>query len=568
MRRTELFCETRRENPADADITGHQLLLRGGFIQPLAAGIYSYLPLGERVKAKIEHLLREEMDAIGGQEISLPVVHPAELWQETGRWYEIGDDLLVGHCQHQVPLVAIPEPCQIVTDLLRKQVSSYRQLPLMLYQIQTKFRDESRPRGGLIRAREFAMKDAYSCHASFEDLDRYYPKVRQAYFNIFRRAGLDVIAVESDTGMMGGSDALEFMLLSEVGEDQLVQCDECGYRANSEAARFWKEAAPREEMRPLEEIYTPDTETIAALANLLKVPESHIAKAALFVDGDRLIFTVVRGDAVGALGLRPAGAEELESSGIAAGYASPVGVKGVTVVVDDLVAGSSNLVAGANKPGYHLMNTKYGRDYEADIVTDIAAAYEGAPCPECGSPVRFSRGVEVGHIFKLGTRYSEPMRATFLDERGESRPIVMASYGIGVGRLIVSIAQGCKDDRGLIWPVAIAPFEVCLVGVDLNDDHVRPAAEFLYNDLTEQGVEVLYDNRLERAGVKFNGADLLGIPLRLVISSRTLRNGAVELKARAYGEPQEVSIVEAPICIRGELDRMQAEITVRAEAKS
>lgn len=417
------------------------------------------------------------------------------------------------------------------------------------------------------------MKDAYSCHASFEDLDRYYPNMYRAYFNVFRRAGIDVIAVQSDVGMMGGTMAHEFMFLSEIGEDQLVLCESCGYSANRQVATFRKDTPADEAPLPVKEVATPGAQTIAALARLLGIPESRTAKAAFFIAGDRLVFTIVRGDmevnetklvnAAGASELRPARSEELEAAGIVAGYASPIGVGGVTVVADDLVVRSPNLVAGANRPGYHLLNTNYGRDYEADVVTDIAAAYEGAPCSICGGALRIVRGVEVGNTFKLGTKYSEGLGATFLDEEGRSRHIVMGSYGIGVGRLMACIAEECRDERGMVWPVTVAPFHVYLVGLDSDDHGVRAAAEGLYDGLTAQGIETLYDNRDERAGVKFNDADLIGIPLRVTVSRRTLQHDSVELKLRAGGEPWRVSMAEAVGCIRGELDKLRAEIMTK-----
>lgn len=570
VRRTQLFCETLRENPADADVIGHQLLVRGNYIQPLATGIYSLLPLGKRVSSKIERLLREEMDAIEGQEIMMPVVHPAELWQETGRWYKIGSELVRFKDRGDRDMVLAMTHEEVVADLLRKQVHSYRQLPVMLYQIQTKFRDEPRSRGGLLRVREFVMKDAYSCHTSFEDLDAYYPRVYQAYFNIFRRAGIEVVAVLSDVGMMGGTMAHEFMFVNEIGEDQLVLCDKCGYSANRQVARFQKDAVGEEEPRSLEEVSTPGTETIAGLAELLNIPQSRTAKAAFFMAGDRFIFAVVRGDmevnetklanAVGALELRPARADELAAAGITAGYASPIGVQGVTVVVDDLIARSPNLVAGANKPDYHLLNTNFPRDYSADVVTDIASTFEGAPCPNCGSPVLIVRGIEVGNIFKLGTDFSEGLGATFLDEHGESNYIVMGSYGIGVGRLLASIAQGSHDEKGLIWPATVAPFDVYLVGLDLEDPIVQTSVERLYKDLIDAGIEVLFDDRPERAGVKFNDADLLGMPLRVTVSRRTVSKEVVEIKPRAESDRREVSILDAVGAISSDLERMRSDI--------
>lgn len=546
MRRTELFCETLRQNRSDIDLASHGLLLRGNFVQQLASGVYSLLPLGVRVIRKIEQIMREEMDAVGGQEISMPVVHPAELWQETRRWYDIGPEMVRFKDRAERDMVLAMTHEEVVADLVRKQIRSYRQLPVMLYQIQTKFRDEPRPRGGLLRVREFVMKDAYSLHASMADLDRYYPEMYGAYFRIFRRCGIDVLAVLSDVGMMGGTLAHEFMFLSDVGEDQLVVCDSCGYSANRQVATIRKDEPDGEEQRELQEVETPGAQTIAALAEFLSVPEESTAKATFFMAGDRLIFAVVRGDtdvnetklanAVGASDLRPARLDELEGTGIVPGYASPIGIRGATVVVDDLVARSPNLVAGANRDGFHLLNTNVGRDYVPDIVTDIVAADEGSPCSVCGSPLRLVRGVEVGNTFKLGTKYTEALGATFLDEHGDAKPVIMASYGIGVGRLMACVAEACRDEAGLRWPVSIAPFDVYLVGLDLDNDAIRSAAESLYGELLDRGVEVLFDDRQERAGVKFNDADLLGIPVRATVSQRTTAANAVEIKARGAAD--------------------------------
>ncbi len=556
MRRSTLFCETLRQAPAASDAAGHQLLLRGGFVAPLAAGIYSLLPLGQRVTHKIEAILRDEMDGLGGQELTMPLVHPAELWQETGRWGEIGDELVRFKDRAGRDMVLAMTHEEVVGDLLRRTIHSYRQLPVVLYQLQTKVRDEPRARGGLIRAREFTMKDAYSCHASLDDLDRVYEAMHAAYLNVFRRCGLDVTAVESDVGMMGGTAAREYMLLTEIGEDTLALCDACGYAANRQVATFRKVEPVAEELLPLEEVATPDARTIAQLAALLDIPTARTAKAAFFVatPGERLVFAVVRGDmevgetklanAVGASELRPAVAADLAGTGIVPGYASPIGVAGATVVVDDLVARSPNLVAGANREGYHLRHTNAPRDYRPDIVTDIAAAYEGAPCPRCDASLRLARGVEVGNIFKLGTRYSHALGATFLDEQGRQQDIIMGSYGIGVGRLMACIAEACRDERGLLWPLSVAPYAVYLVGLNLEDDAVRERAESLYTELQQAGVEVLYDDRAERAGVKFNDAELLGIPLRLTLSRRTLERDAVELVARTGGEPRQVALAD------------------------
>jgi prolyl-tRNA synthetase len=578
MRRTALFCEPLRQNPADTEVAGHQLLLRGSYVQPLAAGIYSLLPLGKRVSNQIEQILREEMTAIDAQEVSMPVVHPAELWQESGRWYTIGSEMVRFKDRGHRDMILAMSHEEIVADLVRRQVRSYRQLPVVLYQIQTKFRDEPRSRGGLLRVREFVMKDAYSCHVSFEDLDAYYARMYQAYFNIFRRAGIEVISVEADVGMMGGTMAHEFMLLTDIGEDQIVLCGSCGHAANRQVATFRKDRPEREEQRPLQEVETPQTQTIASLARLLDIPESRTAKAAFFMAGDRLIFAVVRGDmeinetklanAIAAPELRPARPDELQKAGIVPGYASPIGVEGVTVVVDDLVAQSPNLVAGANREGYHFLNTNYSRDYKANVVTDIVAAFEGAPCPRCGGAVHIVRGVEVGNIFKLGTRYSKAMGVTYLDEHGQSQYVVMGSYGIGVGRLMASVAEVCRDERGLVWPVTVTPFHVYLIGLDAEDDRVRSATESVYSTLMELGIEVLYDDRHERAGVKFNDADLLGMPLRVTVSRRTVQQNAVEVKPRAGEEQRLIPMGDAAACIKEELDHLHAEIWSRVKPEA
>lgn len=566
MRMSKLFFQTLREAPADADVRSHQLMLRAGLVRQVAAGIFEYLPLGLRAKKKIEAILREEMDAIGGQEIVMPVVQPADLWKRTGRWYEIGDDLarLTDRGGRELVLGMTHE--EVITELAAGVISSYRQLPVMLYQVQTKFRDEPRPRGGLIRVREFTMKDGYSFHASYASLDHYYPLVYQAYFNIFGRAGLDVIAVESDTGMMGGTMAHEFMALTEVGEDTLLICDGCGYKANRQVATFTKpedgadaSAVPL----PLEEVATPGIDTIAALADFLGIPQSRTAKALFLVatieqngeEKEQFVFVVVRGDmelnetklsnALKARQLRPAQPEEIRAIGAEPGYGSPIGIQSedVLLVVDDLVHRSPNLVAGANREGWHLKNVNCGRDYEPDLIQDVVAAGDGHPCPVCSAPLRSVRGVEVGNIFKLGTKYSEAMEAVFLDEDGKSAPLVMGCYGIGAGRLMASVVETSNDDDGIVWPMTIAPQQVYLVSLATRrTPEVTEAADRVYSELMEAGIEVLYDDRDERAGVKFNDADLLGIPVRLTIGARGLKNGVVELKLRRGRDSRELPL--------------------------
>lgn len=565
MRMSKLFFQTLREAPADAEIVSHQLMLRAALVRQVAAGIFDFLPLGMRVKQKFEQIMREEMDAIDGQEIVMPVVQPAELWQRSGRWYAIGDDLarLKDRAGRDMVLGMTHE--EVITELARGIISSYRQLPTMLYQIQTKFRDEPRPRGGLIRVREFTMKDAYSFDRDQAGLDAYYPRMYQAYFNIFRRAGLEVIAVESDTGMMGGTMAHEFMALTPVGEDTLLLCNACGYSANRQIATFIKPAADGEEAQPLTEVETPGVNTIAGLADFLGVPKSRTAKAIFLMakmedpesgeEREQFVFVVVRGDmdlnetkltnAIKARSLRPATEEEIRAVGAEPGFGSPVGVdtSKLILAVDDLIPSSPNLVAGANKKDWHYTNVNYGRDYEAHIVTDLVAAAEGHACPTCGASLAAVRGVEVGNIFKLGTKYSEAMGATYLDENGKSHPIVMGSYGIGSGRLIASVIENSHDENGIIWPVSIAPYHVYLVSlVNAKTPEVAEAAEQIYAQLTAAGIEVLYDDRDERAGVKFNDGDLIGLPLRITVGGRGLKNGVVEMKNRRTGEQSELPL--------------------------
>lgn len=584
MRMSKLFFQTLRDAPADADIRSHQLMVRAGLVRQVGAGIFEYLPLGLRVKKKIENIMREEMEAIDGQEIVMPVVQPAALWKRTGRWYEIGDDLarLTDRAGRELVLAMTHE--EVITELAGGVINSYRQLPVMLYQIQTKFRDEPRPRGGLIRVREFTMKDGYSFHSDIASLDEYYPLVYQAYFNIFGRAGLEVIAVESDTGMMGGTMAHEFMALTEVGEDTLLLCDECGYKANRQVATFVKseiEDQAVEEALPLEEVSTPGVNTIASLSDFLEIPQSRTAKALFLVatieedgeDKEQFVFVVVRGDmdlnetkltnALKARQLRPAQPEEIRAIGAEPGYGSPVGIHRdqVLLVVDDLIVRSPNLVAGANRDGLHYTNVNCGRDYEPDLALDVVAASAGHPCPVCRAPMRAERGVEVGNIFKLGTKYSEAMDATFLDEDGGSAPMVMGCYGIGSGRLMASVIESNNDDNGIVWPVTIAPHQVYIVSLATRRaPEVTEVADRVYQQLQEAGLEVLYDDRDERAGVKFNDADLLGIPMRLTIGARGVKNGVAELKLRRSDETNELPLDDLVNQIQAVVDAETAAI--------
>ena len=556
MKMSQHFGITLRQAPSDAEIASHQLLLRAGFIRQLGAGIYSLLPFAKRSIDKIEDIMREEMNAIGGQELFMPVVHPADLWKETGRWFEIGDELSRFFDKNGRDMVLAMTHEEVVTDLARQVVQSYKQLPMLVYHIQTKWRDDPRPRAGLIRVREFTMKDSYSLDVDEEGLDKQYRAHFQAYFNIFHRAGISVIAVKSDVGMMGGSMAHEYMYLTPAGEDTLLISDECGYSANRQIATFQKPVAQKEKGKKLEKVATTNIKTIEGLAEFLDIPKARTAKAVFMVATfageeskiEKFVFAVLRGDmdlnetkltnALKAQELRPAQDEEIAATGAVAGYASPIGLKDVLVVVDDIIPDSPNLVAGANEKGFHLLNVNYGRDYKADIVADIALAEEGSACPVCGSPMRSSRGVEVGNIFKLGTRYSADMGATYLDEKGKEHPIVMGSYGIGSGRLLACIAEEHHDDQGLIWPITVSPYHVHLLALRGGES----AAEDAYTQLENAGIEVLFDDRDESPGVKFNDADLIGIPIRVTISERSLKQGGAEIKLRSSADKESVSL--------------------------
>ena len=549
MRMSQLFGNTLRENPANAEMPSHQLLVRAGMIRPLAAGIYSYLPLGWRVLRKIEAIMRQEMKAIGAQDMMMPVVHPAELWQATGRWQSIGPDMgrLRDRAGRDLVLAMTHE--EVVAALARHEIQSYRQLPRLVFHIQTKFRDEPRPRGGLIRVREFTMKDAYSLDADLEGLDTAYQKIYQAYVNIFRRCGVETLAVEADVGQMGGSASHEFMVLNENGEDTLILCPACGYAANAERATFAKPEVARPPEGEVEEIATPGCKTIAEVAAFVGVPTHQTLKAVFYVTGDtnEFIFVVIRGDLdvnetklrnlLGGGDLGPATDAEILAVGAVPGYASPRGLTGVRVIADESVHLGGNFVAGANREGYHLINVNYPRDVQAEMVADIALARAGDVCAACGAALTEARGIEIGHLFKLGIRYSEALGATYLDAAGQAHPIVMGSYGIGTGRLMAVVVEQHHDEHGIIWPVEIAPYHVHLVNLGRDaSDKVTQTAEALYGDLLAQGFEVLYDDRDERAGVKFNDADLIGVPVRVTTSRRSLAQGGVEVKRRDASE--------------------------------
>ena len=556
MRFSRLFGKTLRQAPGEADSISHQLLLRSGMVDQLSAGVYSYLPLGWKVLRRIEQVIREEMDRVGGQELMLPVLQPIELWQQSGRYVSFGASLftLTDRKEHRLALGPTHE--EVVTDLVHRHVQSYRDLPLLLYQIQTKFRDEPRPRGGLLRVREFIMKDLYSFDTDEAALEKSYERMAQAYRNIYARLGLPALMVEADSGAIGGKASHEFMVITENGEDEVIYCSNCDYAANAERAQSAKAAATSgagTEL-PLAEIATPGCQTIEQVAEFVGVSASQTLKAVFYSAAGEFVFAVIRGDlevnetklrnALKGTELRLATEDEVTGAGMVAGFASPVGLAGIRLIADDSVTLGSNFIVGANKAGFHLMNANYPRDFQADLMADIALAGPGHGCPRCGKELCSARGIEVGHIFKLGTFISEKMEAYFLDERGESKPTVMGCYGIGLGRLLAAIIEQSHDSKGIIWPLSAAPYQVCLCPLHLDDPIVASAAEEAYQEMVEGKLEVLFDDRNESAGVKFNDADLLGIPLRVVVSPRTLENQSAEAKWRSEKEGQLLAVDE------------------------
>lgn len=575
MRMSNMFSKTLREAPNGADCKGYEYLLRAGYIRQMGAGIFSLLPLGFRATTKIQSIVREEMNAIGAEEILMPLVNPADIWKETGRYYSIDKEMSRFQDRVGRDMVLAMTHEEAVTDIARGEIDSYKRLPLLVYQIQTKWRDDPRPRAGLIRVREFTMKDSYSFDKDYEGLDKVYRAHYKAYFRIYSRCGLPVIAVGADSGMMGGKVSHEYMYLSPIGEDTIITCPHCGYTANRQVATFQKEYY-KEEEKPIEKVATPEAKTIEELCDFLKIEARQTAKAVFMVgsfindkngeEEDKLIVAIVRGDmdveesklsnAIRANALRPAHEEEITACGMVPGFASPIGAKGNFItVVDDSVANSNNLVAGANEAGYHLKNTNFKRDYDG-IVKDIASARDGFKCPTCGTSLTVSKGVEVGNIFQLGTRYSEAMNCTYQDENGKQKPVIMGSYGIGIGRLLACLAEEYNDDSGLLLPISVSPYQVHLISL-LKDSSI---GEKIYEDLTKAGIEVLFDDRKETAGVKFADADLIGLPIRLTLGNRSYKEGKVEVKLRASGEETSYLIEDLADEIKKEIAKEQAKI--------
>ncbi len=557
MRFSKLFAPTLKESPADAEIPSHKLLVRAGFIRKKASGLYDILPLGVRVLLKIEKIIREEMNRAGAQEVILPIMHPAELWIESGRWNAYGKEMIKFEDRHGRSYALGPTAEEMITDLVRKEVKSYKDLPLNLYQIGRKFRDEIRPRFGLMRAREFIMKDAYSFHTSDEDAEREYWNMYETYSRIFSRMGLKFKAVEADTGEIGGSFSHEFMVIADTGEGKLVFCEKCGYAASTEKAEAVKPEVPesRESLfKEIEKVSTPNVKRIEEVSNFLNVPKNNILKLLVYIVDGKPVAVAVRGDkdveetklknAFKAKEIRLATEEEIEKfTGQPKGFLSPINLP-IPVYADYSVIPLVNFVAGAGEKDYHLRNVNWGRDFKVEKFIDVAEVKGGEPCPKCGNPLTEKRGIEVGHIFKLGTKYSKAMNATFVDENGEEKPIVMGCYGIGVTRVMAAAVEQNYDENGIVWTPEIAPFEVIVIPVNVKNDEIRETAEKIYEELKNKGLDVLIDDRNARPGFKFKDADLIGIPVQVIVGKK-VSEGKVEIKVRKTGEKVEVPIEEA-----------------------
>jgi prolyl-tRNA synthetase len=568
MRVSQMFIPTLREVPAEAEIASHQLMLRAGLIRKLASGVYSYLPLGYRTFRKVEQIIREEMDRAGAQELIMSAMLPAEYYRASGRWEVFGPEMFRLKDRHGRDFCLGPTHEETFTETVKNETRSYRSLPLNLYQIQTKYRDERRPRFGVMRAREFVMKDAYSFDRDEEGLDVSYKKMYEAYCRIFDRCGLEYMVVDADTGAMGGSGSQEFMVKSEIGEAVIAFCEACGYAANEEKAecipdtgRFEKGSLDEAEL-PMEKAVTPDVKTIEELMNFFNCSPEKFAKTLIYKADNKIVAAMVRGDReinetklqnhLGCLELNMADAEVVTSvTGADVGFAGPIGLK-VELVVDPEVAQMKNFVVGANETGFHFKNVNINRDFKASSVKDIRNIVEGDKCPKCGAGVKITRGIEVGHIFKLGTKYSKALNCVYLDENGKEQPMVMGSYGIGLDRTMAAIIEQNHDENGIIWPISVAPYHVIIVPVNPTEEVQMKIAEDTYAKLQSAGVQVIFDDRNERPGVKFKDADLIGIPIRITVG-RKAGEGIVEYKLRKSKEVREITVDEAVTEVEKEL---------------
>lgn len=564
MKMSNMLISTLREVPAEAEIDSHKLMLRAGMIRKMAAGIYNYMPLGLKVLKNVEDIVREEMNAAGAQEFLASAMIPAELWQESGRWDAYGAEMFRVKDRGARDFCLGPTHEEVFTDIARNEIKSYKQLPLNLYQIQTKYRDERRPRFGVMRSREFIMKDAYSFDKDQAGLDIVFDKMHDAYVKIFNRCGLDAKCVEADSGAIGGSNSAEFMVKSEVGEDDVVFCSSCNYAANIEKAVSTSEKEEKAELKERNKVETPNARTIEEVAAFFNTNAKKFAKTILFNADGKIVAVMVRGDreinevkvanAVGEVtNLDLASNEEVQNAtGAALGFAGPIGIKVDILLVDEEVANMYNFIVGANETGYHIENVNYGRDFEG-IVGDFRNVTEGEKCPCCGAPITIARGTEVGHIFKLGTKYSAAMNANFIDEDGKEKPFVMGCYGIGVTRTMASIIEQHHDDNGIIWPLSVAPYHISVIPVNVKDEEQVKVANELYEQLTSMGVEALLDDRNERAGVKFKDSELMGIPMRVTVGKK-ITDGEVEFKLRD-GEMEVVKISNVCNIVKGEFEK-------------
>lgn len=576
MRFSQLLIPTLKETPSDAEVISHQLMVRAGLIRKLTSGIYSYLPLGLAAIRKVEAIVREEMNRAGAQEVLLPMVQPADLWQESGRWEKYGRELLRMKDRHDREVCLGPTHEEVITDLIRKEIRSYRSLPMNLYQIQTKFRDEIRPRFGLMRGREFIMKDGYSFDATAEGANRTYWTMYKAYHRIFTRCGLSFRAVEADTGTIGGSFSHEFMVLAQTGEDALAICNSCSYAANLEKASIPPPIVPATAPpgQPLEKVKTPGKRTVEDVCAFLGIAPTQLVKTMVYVADGKPVAVLVRGDhevqpvklknLLAAVDVELAGEQQIfDLTGAPAGYLGPVGLK-ISVVADHALSAMHNFAIGGNEKDHHLINANLGLDFEVAAMADLRAAHAGDPCPKCGRPLQITRGIEVGHIFMLGTKYSEALNARFLDSQGKETFFIMGCYGIGIGRSVASAIEQNHDEQGIIFPLPIAPVQVAILNLSPKDAQINAAVAGLYRELKESNIEVLLDDRDERPGVKFKDADLLGIPLRLTVGSRLSKDGTVEIRKRSDGQTLIIPLAETIntllLLIKEETDRINVRL--------
>ncbi|SCG84128.1 prolyl-tRNA synthetase [Proteiniborus sp. DW1] len=574
MKMSKLYMPTLREVPSEAELPSHQLLLRAGMIRKLVSGVYSYLPLGIRVLKKIEQIVREEMDAIDSQEVLMSAIQPAELWKESGRWDDFGPEMFRLYDRNQREFCLGPTHEEIFTDLIRHEIKSYKQLPLSLYQIQTKYRDEKRPRFGLMRAREFIMKDAYTFDIDEEGMRKSYYDMWKAYEKIFTRCGLKFKVVEGDSGAMGGSDSHEFMAMSEYGESAIAYCDSCDYAATDEKANcLYEVKSTTEEKLQLERVHTPNAKTIEEVSKFFNTSHENFAKTLLYKAKDEVVAVVIPGNRelneiklVKVLGipeheLMMADAETVkEVTGAEVGFAGPMNLKkDIKIIVDSRVTKMTNFIVGANETDYHIKNINYGRDFEGEVVEDILLVQEGDKCPKCGEPLKMDRGIEVGNIFQLGLKYSNALNATFLDENGKEQKIFMGSHGVGVTRTAAAVIEQCHDENGIIWPLSVAPYHVIITVVNVKSEEQVVLGERLYDELSKAGLEVLIDDRNERAGVKFKDADLIGIPIRITVGKRA-NEEIVEFSLRREGEKVEVNTSEIMDRVRAEFKQQGLEL--------